>query len=615
MQIKNIKINDVFIQAIRYQNIDIVKFCIKQNADIYSHRGRALRNIAYKNNLDIMRYLVDECGANIHSLFHKYEILHIAEMGGFNIIKYFVEEKGIDIQPFYIDILKSCARRGHLNMIQFCVEKGANLYTPNNDILHWSAIVGKLDITKYYLENNDIIKNSDRITTTHLYSENEKMAYIDNYIVDVKKIYKEIFDALVLTAKFGRLNVMKYYMKYFSGKYIEDDKIPFKFFKETFKDISPGSVSSVKYSIHININKPFKESIESGKISVIRYLVKQGADIHTNIDETLQYSIIKNHINVVKYLVKQGANIHTNIDKTLQTIIQRGCLAILIFVVECGVDIHNNIDEMLQTSIQFRQLEIASYLIKCGANICFNIDEIFHYGIPYYFHNLYYIRFFIENGIDKDAIVLKYIQSNRYVVVKNFIKHNIIDINTVIKLCIENKSYNFIQYIIEDSRRKKPIYHLDVNYDNIYFMKQLIRDDMIINNRHEYDSSPTFFEDSYYLQLMRYLIRSGDKNEILQFAVCSNRSDILKYLGRYGIDVTVNNNAVLCYSIEHGHTEIIDYLIKQSIKRGLNISIIRDGKDVKFKTKYKHIIEFISDNIDIINISHNDKNNMTISVN
>ena len=146
-------------------------------------------------------------------------------------------------------------------------------------------------------------------------------------------------------------------------------------------------------------------------------------------------------------------------------------------------------------------------------------------------------------------------------------------------------------------------------------MKQLIRDDMIINNRHEYDSSPTFFEDSYYLQLMRYLIRSGDKNEILQFAVCSNRSDILKYLGRYGIDVTVNNNAVLCYSIEHGHTEIIDYLIKQSIKRGLNISIIRDGKDVKFKTKYKHIIEFISDNIDIINISHNDKNNMTISVN
>jgi hypothetical protein len=93
--------------------------------------------------------------------FHKYEILHIAEMGGFNIIKYFVEEKGIDIQPFYIDILKSCARRGHLNMIQFCVEKGANLYTPNNDILHWSAIVGKLDITKYYLENNDIIKNSE----------------------------------------------------------------------------------------------------------------------------------------------------------------------------------------------------------------------------------------------------------------------------------------------------------------------------------------------------------------------------------------------------------------------------------------------------------------------
>ena len=51
-------------------------------------------------------------------------------------------------------------------------------------------------------------------------------------------------------------------------------------------------------------------SIQNGHLDIIKYLIKQGANIHTNDDFALRYNASKGHLNIVKYLIKNGANIH-----------------------------------------------------------------------------------------------------------------------------------------------------------------------------------------------------------------------------------------------------------------------------------------------------------------
>jgi hypothetical protein len=148
-----ININGVFLEAVRSEYLDIIKFCIKKNARVNHHNGYALVHSARCNNLEIVKYLVDECGADVH----------ITDRGSFAVIQYLMDKNAIDITALYSNILKLYAEIGSLDFIKYCVEKGANLYTRDNKILILSAKNGNLGIIRYYFLNSSIITNKNII--------------------------------------------------------------------------------------------------------------------------------------------------------------------------------------------------------------------------------------------------------------------------------------------------------------------------------------------------------------------------------------------------------------------------------------------------------------------
>jgi len=63
-------------------------------------------------------------------------------------------------------------------------------------------------------------------------------------------------------------------------------------------------------NLHHENNYALKLASENGNLSVVKYLVENGADIHTADDYALRWASQCGHLPVVKYLLEKGANIH-----------------------------------------------------------------------------------------------------------------------------------------------------------------------------------------------------------------------------------------------------------------------------------------------------------------
>jgi ankyrin repeat protein len=70
--------------------------------------------------------------------------------------------------------------------------------------------------------------------------------------------------------------------------------------------------NNIDYSINLVFNHPLREACIHGKIDIVKYLVKKGANIRMFYDSPLMCAITHNHIQIVKYLVKKGASISDN---------------------------------------------------------------------------------------------------------------------------------------------------------------------------------------------------------------------------------------------------------------------------------------------------------------
>jgi ankyrin repeat protein len=520
-------INTAFSEAIRYECFDVIKYCIEHKVDVNSYNGYALKYNACRNNLDIVRYLVNS-GANIHRDINNVTLQNIINHGSLDVLRYFVDEKHLDIRAHYINILRLSAKNGHLHIIKYCVEKGVNLYTFGNGILQLSARNGNFSVVQYFLENNSII-HDNIIISAHLDTET-----ISDYLANVTMIYKDIFAALVLGAAGGYLDIVKQCIKYFANIHINiKDGDPFKI------SLRNGGLHKIEYSIHVNISNVLHASIQHGHLSVTEYLVAY--DRRANISAALHIGIMYGNLKTIKYFVNQGVNI--NINEALRASIEHGYIHVLRYLVKYGVNLHDNINSMLQYSIRHGHLTVVKYLVELGADIKTDIDSTLKSNMKS--GSLGIIRYLIESaggggsGDSNVAVLQLSIQYDRLDVVKYLIKCNA-DTDTILRLSIEHDKQNIIRYLIK---------------------------------------------------------KGADKGLALRLSIECGRLYIIQYLvKRHYIDICVGT---LQFAIEHHRIDVIQYVIKR-INR--NINIVHNGVDVKFVTKYKQMINYITTHIDRVRV-------------
>ena len=126
-----------------------------------------------------------------------------------------------------------------------------------------------------------------------------------------------------------------------------------------------GCLSVVKYlvedgaNISINNNHALRWASGCGHLSVVKYLAENGVDIRTDGAGALRLASRYNNLNIVKYLVKNGAYIY---DHVLQWVSGYGHLSIVKYLVESGVDVHANSDGALRSASKHNHLNVVKYL-------------------------------------------------------------------------------------------------------------------------------------------------------------------------------------------------------------------------------------------------------------
>ena len=105
-----------------------------------------------------------------------------------------------------------------------------------------------------------------------------------------------------------------------------------------------------------------------GELGLVIWSLKIGASVHFGEGFALRQASAWGNLEVVKYLVKQGADINAAEDSysVLYLASRRGYLEIVKYLVECGA----NITEVsLNAAVYNEHWEIVKYLVECGADI------------------------------------------------------------------------------------------------------------------------------------------------------------------------------------------------------------------------------------------------------
>ena len=121
-------------------------------------------------------------------------------------------------------------------------------------------------------------------------------------------------------------------------------------------------------SLYIN-NTLLVEAVKEGELPIIKYAVKNGANIHISKEIALRYASSKGHLEIVKYLVEQGADIHADDDHSLTWASEEGHFDVVKYLVSRGASIHAANDLAVRAASQNGHEEIVKYLVKHAANI------------------------------------------------------------------------------------------------------------------------------------------------------------------------------------------------------------------------------------------------------
>ncbi len=103
-----------------------------------------------------------------------------------------------------------------------------------------------------------------------------------------------------------------------------------------------------------------------GNLTVVKYLIEQGADIHADNNAALRYATYNGHLPVVRFLVENKADIY---DPVLRHACWGCHLPVIEFLVEHGADMHANNYESLRRASEGGHLPVVKYLVEHGANI------------------------------------------------------------------------------------------------------------------------------------------------------------------------------------------------------------------------------------------------------
>ena len=486
-------------------NISTYKMLKEMEPNINISDSECINFSAKHGLIPLFNFFVESIpNPNYSEVFYK-----AAEHGQLSFIKIIVDK----ITDYFNYSMFFCSKRGHLNIIEFLIEKNPNyVYDRRNNCSFFVIVIeyNHLNIVKYLIKKYPEGYSFDSIlTAASEYNRPDIFRYIATEL-SIKSNYPLI---LLLASKMGYLDIIQQ----FSG--LVDSGI---FIECASTAASFGHLSILKYFVDSNtniidiVNYRNYYVLDSYKYNnVIKYLIENTVD-KVNHLETYTRCIIESASSrnieifelVFNILIKDGADIGQIFGGNSYKLMN--CISILKLAISHGFQ--PKIEDLSKAAIKAaykRDLLLVEYLIKLGAIL--NLSA-------YDFKNI---------CADDNLPIIKLLTKNCTILFKNEHSYEFIYVAAL------NNHVNIVNYLINEFVLLSDIY------------TKLLRKCIVFSN----------------LDIIKLFVDSGANIDIktITKAIKHGHLDAIEYFVECGIVITQD---LIIYAADKGYDNIAGYLKK-----------------------------------------------------
>ncbi|KAJ1551709.1 hypothetical protein HK096_003711 [Nowakowskiella sp. JEL0078] len=368
---KNFRCQDDDITILRVAaargNLDVVRWLIEEEGiDVSCDRDMAVCEAAVNGHIEVVKYLHQK-GANIHARWETCSRKSAAN-GHLSLLKW-LKEVGGDVRALDDAALTAASTNGHLEVVKWLVEKNnANVHTKDDASLRGAAGNGHVQIVKYLRKcgSNIRSKNDDALCKAALSGDMALTMWLHQHGCNINSRENE---TLINACKAGNLELAQWLVS-IGADIFADRGISFR------SAASGGHIKLIKWLYDMGLNHKIhldgamKDASRSGHLHIVMWLCENAeAEIHADSDAPIRCAAVTGSLELVKWLHSSGADIRANSDHAIRRAAKLGHLNLLRWLYKQGGDIRVKDDKPFRNAAKHGHIDVVQWLYSHGADL------------------------------------------------------------------------------------------------------------------------------------------------------------------------------------------------------------------------------------------------------